>query len=106
MLDPAGNLYGTASQVNNDDTGVVFKLSPNSTGWTETTLYSFTNGNDGGDPEAPLTRDAAGNLYSTGNAGGTGNAGVVFKLHPGVNRPALAARRVDRYRSLQLQWRR
>ncbi len=87
MLDPAGNLYGTASQVNNDDTGVVFKLSPNSTGWTETTLYSFTNGNDGGDPEAPLTRDAAGNLYSTGNAGGTGNAGVVFKLHPGVNAP-------------------
>ncbi len=87
ILDPAGNLYGTASQVNNDDTGVVFKLAPISTGWTESTLYSFTLGNDGGDPEGPLTRDASGAVYGTGNAGGTGSAGVVFKLHPGINAP-------------------
>lgn len=87
MLDPAGNVYGTASQVNNGDAGVVFKVAPSASGWTESTLYSFTNGNDGGDPEGPLTRDASGALYGTGNGGGTGNSGVVFKLHPGINAP-------------------
>lgn len=92
ILDPAGNLYGAASQVNGDDTGVVFKLTPGSNGWTQSILYSFTNGNDGGDPESPLTRDQAGSLYGGGNAGGTGMAGVVFKVRPGATTgPSLSA---------------
>jgi hypothetical protein len=52
-------------------------------------LYSFTGGTDGGDPDAGLITDPAGNFYSTTNLGGdlscstpggTG-CGVVFKLN-------------------------
>jgi uncharacterized repeat protein (TIGR03803 family) len=45
-------------------------------------LYRFQGGSDGGQPEASLIRDAAGNLYGTTVSGGTGNNGVVFKLAP------------------------
>jgi len=51
----------------------------------EKVLYSFTGGNDGGDPAAGLIRDHAGNLYGTTVVGGTGAAceggcGTVFEL--------------------------
>jgi uncharacterized repeat protein (TIGR03803 family) len=57
---------------------VVFKLSPSG---TETVLYTFTGGIDGGGPFAGLIADSAGNLYGTTVSGGVGN-GVVFKLSP------------------------
>jgi uncharacterized repeat protein (TIGR03803 family) len=44
------------------------------------TLHSFTGGADGGQPEAGLIQDAAGNLYGTTEVGGAANFGVVFKL--------------------------
>ena len=47
---------------------------------TETVLHSFTGGSDGGNPEAGLIADRAGNLYGTTVVGGASNAGVVFKL--------------------------
>jgi uncharacterized repeat protein (TIGR03803 family) len=50
---------------------------------TETTLYSFTGGNDGGFPAGALIWDSAGNLYGTTMAGGSYNEGTVFKLTPG-----------------------
>jgi uncharacterized repeat protein (TIGR03803 family) len=56
---------------------VVFKLSPSG---TETVLYSFTGGSDGGGPYAGLIADSSGNLYGTTQYGGTSGAGVVFKL--------------------------
>jgi uncharacterized repeat protein (TIGR03803 family) len=88
IRDPAGNLYGTTTYGGSGGTyghGVVFKLSP--TG-TETVLYRFTGGADGGAPNGPLIRDPAGNLYGTTAGGGaTTNAckppftcGVVFEL--------------------------
>lgn len=46
------------------------------------TLYSFTGGADGGQPEAGLIQDAEGNLYGTTKVGGAANLGVVFKLDP------------------------
>jgi len=51
----------------------------------EKVLYSFTGGNDGGDPAAGLIFDNAGNLFGTTVLGGTGAAcsggcGTVFKL--------------------------
>jgi len=61
--------------------GVVFELSP--TG-TETVLYTFTGGEDGGVPYSNLIRDNAGNLYGTntwnGNLGIDG--GFIYKIDP------------------------
>ncbi|MGA2373790.1 MAG: choice-of-anchor tandem repeat GloVer-containing protein [Candidatus Korobacteraceae bacterium] len=82
-----GNLYGTTSRGGQNDVGTVYKLSPPATvcksvlcPWTETPLYQFTDGADGGYPEGTLIFDSAGNLYGTATAGGTGDNGVVFKL--------------------------
>ena len=49
---------------------------------TETTLYSFTGGADGGRPQAGLVRDAKGNFYGTTSKGGAYSRGTVFELSP------------------------
>jgi uncharacterized repeat protein (TIGR03803 family) len=77
ILDPAGNLYGTAFTGGSTGCfgggcGTVFKL--------ETTgklivLHTFKGGADGAGPASTLVRDAAGNLYGAAGA-------VVFKLTP------------------------
>lgn len=79
--DPkTGNLYGTTGLGGTYDYGVVFELTPSG---TETVLYTFTGGNDGGDPFSNVIRDATtGNLYGTADGGGTTNSGVVFKVVP------------------------
>jgi uncharacterized repeat protein (TIGR03803 family) len=78
IRDSAGNLYGTTYAGGASHNGVVFKLD---TTGTETVLYSFIGGVDGGLPYAGLTRDLAGNLYGTTYSGGASNNGVVFKLN-------------------------
>jgi len=82
-----GNLYGTTIRGGQYDVGTVYKLSPAATlcksfscPWTETPLYQFTDGADGGYPQGALIFDSAGNLYGTASGGGTGNNGVIFKL--------------------------
>jgi len=97
-FDPSGNLYGTAEFGGNPSCvltssgcGTVYKLTPGVGSWTQSVLYSFTNGSDGYRPYAGLTFDAAGNLYGTNFLGaGTGctgffqnpGCGTVFKLTP------------------------
>ena len=49
---------------------------------TYTVLHNFTNGSDGGFPQAGLVMDRAGNLYGTAVTGGTTGNGTVFKLEP------------------------
>ena len=49
---------------------------------TEKVLYSFTGGNDGGDPAAQLIFDGAGNAYGTTVVGGLYGCGTVFELTP------------------------
>ena len=91
IFDQAGNLYGTASHgglfegyhLCSAGCGVVFELTPNSDrGWTESVLYSFTGGADGGRPYAGLIFDVAGNLYGTTIKRGPYRFGMVFKLAP------------------------
>jgi uncharacterized repeat protein (TIGR03803 family) len=77
--DAAGNLYGTTAYGGAYNFGTVFKLDSSG---TETVLYNFTGGADGGTPHADLMRDAAGNLYGTTQIGGNLNAGTVFKITP------------------------
>jgi uncharacterized repeat protein (TIGR03803 family) len=79
-FDNAGNLYGTTSAGGNGY-GTVFELSPSAGGWTETTLYSFTDGDDGANPIGGVAIDPQGNLYGTASQGGTG-AGTVWELSP------------------------
>jgi uncharacterized repeat protein (TIGR03803 family) len=89
IFDAAGNLYGT-TQDGGDSTscpfvgcGIAFKLAPKPDGtWTESVLYSFAGGADGGGSNGALIFDAAGNLYGTTVDGGADNSGVVFKLTP------------------------
>jgi len=95
VMDSAGNLYGTTRLGSGNPGigyGLVFKLTPDAHGvYTESVLYSFTGGSDGGGPLAALVMDSAGNLYGTASYGGGGSAncnngcGTVFKLAPGTN---------------------
>jgi uncharacterized repeat protein (TIGR03803 family) len=86
VLDAAGNLYGTAQSGGKYGNGMVFKLVANQDGsWTESVLYEFTGGADGGQSVAALVFDGAGNLYGTTEIGGQYNAGVVFKLVPNAD---------------------
>jgi uncharacterized repeat protein (TIGR03803 family) len=77
IFDSAGNLYGTTYGAGASGAGVVFKLD---TTGHETVLYAFTGGADGGQPQAGVIFDSAGNLYGTTYGGGASRAGVVFKL--------------------------
>ena len=85
VFGPDGSLYGTTSYGGAQGAGTVFRLTPDAgatSGWTETILYSFKNGTDGGYPYCTLAFDASGTLYGTTlNGGNTGN-GVVFSLTP------------------------
>jgi uncharacterized repeat protein (TIGR03803 family) len=100
-IDASGNLYGTAlcggpsaalsvPQLTPDcggdpGVGTVWELSPQSDGsWTETTLYSFTGGDDGANPSAlgQLIFDSARNLYGGTHNGGAFGLGTVFELSP------------------------
>jgi len=79
VMDKAGNLYGTTRFGGPASAGTVFELSPSGSSWTETVLYSFTGGADGGSPQAALTW-RNGSLYGTTPQGGVSSNGVVFHL--------------------------
>src|SRR5690348_9545022 len=67
-VDTIGNIWGISPFGGAYGYGNVFALTRNSAGrWTQTVLYSFTIGSDGGipnDDEGPLI-DSEGNLYGT-----------------------------------------
>jgi hypothetical protein len=79
LFDNAGNLYGTTDS-GGSGTGLVFELTPD-VNWSETVLYQFSGGTDGGGPAGPIVFDRAGNLYGTAD-GGTAAKGVVFEVTP------------------------
>jgi len=91
IFDSSGNLYGTTtgggSPGSGPGGGTVFEMSPTSTGWTETVLYTFNvTMEDGfGEPQSRLVFDGAGNLYGTTARGGTAFWGSVFELSPAGN---------------------
>jgi uncharacterized repeat protein (TIGR03803 family) len=59
-------------------------------GQTFTVLYTFTNTNQGWQPDAGVIRDASGNLYGTTQFGGTaGGFGTVFRLDSSGNEAVL-----------------
>jgi uncharacterized repeat protein (TIGR03803 family) len=83
VLDAKGNIFGTTQIGGASNYGTVYRLSPNgSGGFTETILYNFTGQGDGGYPAAPLTMDAAGNLYGTTSLSNVDTHSTVFELSP------------------------
>lgn len=80
IADSAGNLYGVTENGGAHDEGTIYRLAP---GGTETILYTFTGGSDGGDSDAGLVMDKSGNLFGTTPVGGQYQAGVVFELSSG-----------------------
>ena len=60
--------------------GVIFALRPTKTGYRKTTLWSFTGGADGGEPDGGLTVGPAGELFGVTYAGGSGALGTVYRL--------------------------
>ena len=81
VFDQAGNIYGT-TYGGGTGSGVVYKLTPAGSGWTESVLYTFAGGSDGASPWAGVTLDQAGNLYGTTAAGGAFGGGTVYELSP------------------------
>jgi uncharacterized repeat protein (TIGR03803 family) len=81
-LDSAGNVYGTTSEGGEHGFGTVYELSPSGSGWTETTLYAFTGGDDGATPIGSVAVDAQGNLYGTTTSDGGSENGTVWELSP------------------------
>ncbi len=81
VFDKAGNLYGTTSLGGAYGYGTVYELERSGSVWTETILYSFQDGTDGGTPYAGLIIDKSGNLYGATVSGGLGG-GAVFELSP------------------------
>ena len=92
IQDSAGNFYGTTAEGGTSEggqclhgCGTVFKLDP---AGRLTVLYAFTGGMDGGQPEAGLVQDDAGNLYGDTTIGGDLNCrygmgcGVLFEVDP------------------------
>ncbi len=62
---------------------LVFTLALSVASWaadTESVVFNFTGGNDGGEPAAQLIFDSAGNLYGTSVVGGLNGCGTVFEL--------------------------
>jgi uncharacterized repeat protein (TIGR03803 family) len=93
-MDGVGNLYGTTVRGGHDSflcnlfeapgCGVVFQLAPSGGGWTESVLYSFQAGIDGGQPNAGLTLDSQGNLYGSTllSFSSLSGGGTLFQLTP------------------------
>lgn len=104
VMDSAGNMYGTTWTGGAGGAGTVFEVTP--TG-THSVLYSFQGGADGGDPQAGVILDGAGDLYGTTYGGGdrtsckaTGGCGVVFELTPDGTETVLQAFNAKRDRRL------
>jgi uncharacterized repeat protein (TIGR03803 family) len=86
FMNGSGSLYGT-TRGGGCCGGVVFKLTPDSSGrWKEALLHNFQKGATGFSPNAGVVMDKAGNLYGTTDyGGGFCDCGVIYKLAPGPN---------------------
>jgi len=85
IIDAAGDLYGTTDEGGPFCSvcgGTVFELLPSNGQWKQKVLHPFQVAAGGLSPQAPLTFDAAGNLYGTTVEGGAhyNYDGVIFEL--------------------------
>jgi uncharacterized repeat protein (TIGR03803 family) len=65
--------------------GTVYRLFQARGVWVSQTVYVFSGGASGTNPDSSLTMDANGNFFGTTYAGGDLNLGTVFELKAGKN---------------------
>jgi uncharacterized repeat protein (TIGR03803 family) len=76
-----GNLYGTTQSGGSSGYGgTVFVIGNLGGTPTESIIYSFSGGADGGYPVSGLIQASDGNLYGTTQYGGSNNVGTVFEI--------------------------
>jgi uncharacterized repeat protein (TIGR03803 family) len=81
VMDQDGNLYGTTAQGGVNNTGSVFKLSPNPNSTREeTVLYSFPTGSSASQLISPLVFDKHGDILGALQSGNLHSA--IFELKP------------------------
>ena len=82
LLPVSGDLYGVASggsqTCGQTGCGSVFRLTFNGSAWQQETLYSFTGGRDGGEPNWIAGPDASGAFYISTSLGN----GAIVQLAP------------------------
>jgi uncharacterized repeat protein (TIGR03803 family) len=79
VFDFKGNLYGTCVQGAKSNEGVVWELSPTTSGpWTFTQIFAFGKGTIGYAPSTGVIVDTSGNLYGVT----TNGPGTAFELSP------------------------
>ena len=84
VRNATGTLFGTTNQGGINNSGVVFKINPDGSGFSK--LHDFddfvnTVALNGASPEAGLALGSDGDLYGTTSVGGTAPAfGVIFKV--------------------------
>jgi len=84
LIRSGGVRYGTTFYGGTTNNGTLFSLTPPGTeggSWTETVLYFFTGGSDGGIPTG-VAMGSGGVLYGTTESGGISNFGTVFSFAP------------------------
>ncbi len=82
IFDQAGNLYGTTVSGGSNKKGVVYELTPGTSGWTQTILHNFAGGASDGAVGAGMAFDSHGNLFGFTEEGGYEDWGVTFELQP------------------------
>jgi uncharacterized repeat protein (TIGR03803 family) len=91
IFDTKGNLYGTTYAGGANQAGMVFELTPQTSGgWTEQALYDFgATSTDAAHPFAGLIFNSAGNLFGTTKYGGTNGSGstggTAFEIETGAS---------------------
>jgi uncharacterized repeat protein (TIGR03803 family) len=93
-FDSAGNLYGATHQGGVyycpqifDGCGTAFMLTPSAVGWTKRTIWNFTGGDDGAQPNGVIIHNSA--LYGTTSSGGGFHVGTVFELERAIGNATL-----------------
>jgi uncharacterized repeat protein (TIGR03803 family) len=81
VLDPAGNLFGTALFGGSNYGGVIYKITPAA---VQSVIFNFDFVPDGSSPQAGVVLDSEGNFYGTTSEGGPEFTayGVVYKVTP------------------------
>jgi uncharacterized repeat protein (TIGR03803 family) len=84
-LDRKGTILYGSTESGGGAFGRIFSLRRGDTGWFDTALHDFSDG-DGANPEYRLTRDrATGILYGTATNGGSVGCGTLYQLDPEGN---------------------